>query len=171
MSIWITNTSPLIFLARLNRLDLLQRSAEEIITPPAVLREIAEHQDESAQKVAEARQTWLLEREVQEGHLLRVLRTELGDGEAEAIALALEVGAARVVLDDLDARRMADRLQLKTVGTLGLLLAAKLRGEIPSLREEIGRLRREGFRVAPALVEAVLREAGEEGISPRPPLL
>lgn len=79
------------------------------------------------------------------------------------IALALERGAARVVLDDLDARRLADRLGLKPVGTLGLLLAAKLRGEIPSLREEIGQLRLNGFRVAPLLVESVLRDAGEEG--------
>lgn len=161
MSVWITNTSPLIFLARLNRLDLLQRSADELFTPPAVLREIAERQDESARQVAEARKTWLRVREVQEDHLLTVLRSELGDGEAEAIALALETGAARVVLDDLDARRMADRLHLKTVGTLGLLLAARLRGEIPSLREEIERLRRAGFRVAPALAEAILRDAGE----------
>lgn len=86
--------------------------------------------------------------------------TRVGDGEAEAMALALD--AARIVLDDLDARRLADRLGLKVVGTLGLLLTAKLRGEIPSLRAEIDRLRRGGFRAAPALIEEILRSAGEQ---------
>jgi hypothetical protein len=58
-------------------------------------------------------------------------------------------------------RRFADRLGLRSVGTLGLLLAARLRGEIPFLRDEIARLRHGGFRAAPALVAAILREAGE----------
>jgi len=101
-------------------------------------------------------------RPVRDVRLLAVLKRELGDGEAEAITLALETHAARIVLDDLDARRLADRLGLKLVGTLGLLLASKLRGEIPSLRAEIDRLRNEGFRASPALVEAILRSAGEE---------
>ena len=161
MSLWITDTSPLIFLSRLNRLDLLRREADEIVAPSAVLREIAEYRDEAAAQVAEAREIWLRERSAQDLNLLAILRTELGDGEAEAIALALETGAARVVLDDLDGRRLADRLGLRPVGTLGLLLAAKLRGEIPTLRHEIDRLRRAGFRASPALVEAILRSAGE----------
>jgi hypothetical protein len=66
-----------------------------------------------------------------------------------------------VVLDDLDARRFARRLGLGMVGTVGLLLAARLRGELPSLHQEIEQLEVLGFRVAPDLVEAVLRVAGE----------
>jgi uncharacterized protein len=58
--------------------------------------------------------------------------------------------------------RLADRLGLKLVGTLGLLLTSKLRGEIPSLRAEIDRLRRGGFRASPALVKEILRSADEE---------
>jgi uncharacterized protein len=57
--------------------------------------------------------------------------------------------------------RLAKRLGVAPVGTLGLLLAAKLRGEIESLRAEIDRLRDAGFRISLALSEAVLREAGE----------
>lgn len=162
MSLWVTDTSPLIFLAKLNRLDLLRKEAEKILAPPAVLEEIAEQDDEATSQIEEARRTWLDMRPVKGVRLLAVLKDELGDGEAEAIALALETAAARIVVDDLDARRLADRLGLKPVGTLGLLLAAKLRGEIPSLRDEIDLLRRGGFRAAPALIEAVLRSAGEE---------
>ena len=64
-------------------------------------------------------------------------------------------------MDDLDARRRARRLGFDLTGTMGLLLAARLRGEIPSVRLEIERLVALGFRVAPSLVEAVLDEAGE----------
>lgn len=64
-------------------------------------------------------------------------------------------------MDDLDGRRFARRLGVIAVGTLGLLLAARLRGDLPSLRAEIERLRAGGFRVSSALVEAVLRTAGE----------
>jgi len=162
MSLWVTDSSPLIFLAKLNRLSLLRQEAEEVLAPPAVLGEIAEQDDEAKRQIEEAQRTWLEMRPVRDVRLLAVLKRELGDGEAEAIALALETHAARIVLDDLDARRLADRLGLRLVGTLGLLLASKLRGEIPSLRAEIDRLRSGGFRASPALVEELLRSAGEE---------
>ena len=161
MSLWVTDSSPLIFLAKLNRLDLLRQEAEEVLAPPAVLEEIAEQDDEAKRQIEEAQRTWLEVRPVRDVRLLAVLKRELGDGEAEAITLALETRAARIVLDDLDARRLADRLGLKVVGTLGLLLASKLRGEIPSLRAEIDRLRSGGFRASPALVEELLRSADE----------
>ncbi len=163
MSLWVTDTSPLIFLAKLDRLDLLRKEAEEVLAPSAVLQEIAKQDDEATVRIEDARRMWLQVRPLKDLRLSTVLKRELGDGEAEAISLALETAAARIVLDDLDARRLADRLGLKPVGTLGLLLAAKLRGEIPSLRAEIHRLRHGGFRAAPALVEEILRSAGEGG--------
>jgi predicted nucleic acid-binding protein len=82
-------------------------------------------------------------------------------GEAEVIVLARELDADRVVLDDLDARRFARRVGLEIAGTVGLLLAARKRGELASLRAEIERLELLGFRISPVLAEAVLRAAGE----------
>lgn len=66
-----------------------------------------------------------------------------------------------MVIDDLDARRFARRVDLGVIGTMGLLLAARLRGEIPSLREDIEQLQALGFHVAPSLTDVLLREAGE----------
>lgn len=117
MSLWVADTSPLIFLAKLNRLDLLRKGAEEILVPPAVLGEIAEQDDEATLRIEEAQRTWLQVRPVKDLRLSTMLKRELGDGEAEAIVLALETKAARIVLDDLDARRLADQLGLKPVGT------------------------------------------------------
>ena len=133
----------------------------EILAPSAVLQEVRSHPDSASRKVDEAVSTWLKIRPVEELGTLAVLLGDLGPGEAEAIALSRQVGADRVVMDDLDGRRFARRLGVVPVGTLGLLLAARLRGDLPSLRTEIERLRAGGFRVSPALVEAVLRTAGE----------
>ncbi|HKH43864.1 MAG TPA: DUF3368 domain-containing protein [Thermoanaerobaculia bacterium] len=94
--------------------------------------------------------------------LVRVLLADLDEGEAEVIALALELGADRVLLDDLDGRRLARRIGLTPVGTLGVLLAARQKGKIPSLRAEIEKLLERGFRAHEELVVGVLRQAGEE---------
>lgn len=158
---WVADTSPLLFLAKLNRLDLLRHAAEEILAPPAVFEEIQRVSDEATKRLEAARLDWLQVHPVADLALIDVLQADLDLGESEVIALAQELKADRVVLDDLDARRMARRIGLLPIGTLGLLLAARLRGEIPSLRSEIERLERQGFRVQKALVEEVLREAGE----------
>src|SRR4051812_11119973 len=161
MTVWVVDTSPLIFLSKLNRLDLLQRGAERILAPPAVLQEVQEHRDEVAAEIEAARHSWLRVQPVGDRGVVEVLMADLDAGEAEAIALARETQAQRVVMDDLDGRRFAQRLGLAPVGTLGLLLAARLRGELPSLRQEIDRLQAAGFRVRESLRRAVLGEAGE----------
>ena len=160
MSLWVVDTSPLIFLAKLDRLELLRGGADEILVPRAVLGEIQEYRDEARRRIEEAL-VWLTVTPVREHQVVEVLLADLDLGEAETIALALETRAERVVMDDLDGRRFARRVGLTAVGTLGLLLAARLRGELPSLRAEIERLERGGFRVGESLRMAVLEAAGE----------
>lgn len=162
MSRWVVDTSPLIFLAKLDRLDLLRRSADKVLVPAAVIEEVRAYPDEASRKIEDALGSWLREEKVEGRQVVDILLADLDFGEAEVIALAHETSAERIVMDDLDGRRFARRLKLEPIGTLGLLLAARLRGELSSLREEIGRLERQGFRVSPSLVEAVLRASGED---------
>jgi predicted nucleic acid-binding protein len=162
MSRWVVDTSPLIFLAKLDRLDLLRKSAEEVLVPAAVIEEVRAYPDEASRKIEDALGSWLREAKVEGRQVVDVLLADLDFGEAEVIALAHEMAAERIVMDDLDGRRFARRLKLEPIGTLGLLLAAHLRGDLSSLREEIDRLERQGFRASPSLVEAVLRAAGED---------
>jgi predicted nucleic acid-binding protein len=157
----VVNASPLIFLAKLDQLDLLRKGADTICVPQAVLDEIRAKPDEATVTIEQASQSWLSIRQVENRNAVEVLLADLDLGEAEVIVLAREIKADRVVMDDLDARRLARRVGLDLIGTMGLLLAAHLRGEIPSMWAEIERLRAFGFRVSPSLVEAILREARE----------
>jgi uncharacterized protein len=161
MSLWVADTSPLIFLAKLNRLDLLREGAEEILVPQAVVEEVQQYQDEARQKIEDALDLWLKVTPVRDRRVAEVLLAHVDRGEAETIALALEVRAERVIMDDLDGRRLSRRVGLTAVGTLGLLLAARLRGDLSSLRAEIERLEKGGFRVGELLRKAVLEAAGE----------
>ena len=83
--------------------------------------------------------------------------------EAEAIVLALQMKAGRVLLDEREGRRVAKSLGLKVTGVLGILLRARRKGKLSSLREAMDELRkRAGFRIGAALYSDLLRESGEE---------
>ena len=160
MTTWVVDTSPPIFLAKLGHLDLLGRSGDTVCVPQAVMDEIRAKPDEAAQAIGQASHTWLSVRRVGNRNSVEMLLADLDLGEAEAIALAKEIDPDKVVMDDLDARRFARRVGLDLVGTMGLLLAAHLREEIPSVREEIEQLQALGFRTAPHLVRAILKAVG-----------
>lgn len=85
----------------------------------------------------------------------------LGRGEREAISLSLEIRAARIILDDQPARRLARHLGLSVIGTLGILLAAKRKGLLHAIRPPLDDLLRTHFFLAPELYERLLLAAGE----------
>lgn len=155
MSRWVVDTSPLILLAKIDRLSLLRAGATEIYIPTAVA-------DEAAQQVQSATKEWLTIQPIQNQAQLQHHLHTLDSGEAEAITLAQELSADYVLLDDLDARRTCRAIGQKNIGTLGVLLAAKQRGLIPSLHTEIEKLRLAGLWASDALVDAVLQAAQEK---------
>jgi predicted nucleic acid-binding protein len=91
---------------------------------------------------------------------LLVTSRSLGAGEKEAIALAFEL-KARVILDDLAARRLARELKVELVGTAALLYLAKTRGEVLAVRPLLDALLATGFRLSPALYREILAAAEE----------
>jgi predicted nucleic acid-binding protein len=162
MSLWVADAGPLIFLAKLDRLDLLARAGDDIRVPKAVMAEIRAKADESCMRIEAATHTWLNVQDVKNREAVNLLLADLDLGESEVIALASELKAHKVLLDDLDARRFARRVGLSMVGTVGILLAARLKNEIPSLKEELERLQTYGFRISKPLLDEVLLAANEE---------
>ncbi|MDQ4077461.1 MAG: DUF3368 domain-containing protein [Chloroflexota bacterium] len=157
----VVNTAPLIFLAKLERLELLRLGTDVVYVPPTVLAELRVVPDQATRGVETVLGDWLIERACSRSDLLAPLTQTLDPGEAEVIALALELGTLDVVLDDLEARRFARRSGLQPVGTLGLLLAAKRQGLIEQITPEIEKLRAAGLRASAALIARVLAEADE----------
>lgn len=130
--------------------------------PVTVLSELSAVQDEVSGAVQALLGTWLLEKACSQPNLLALAVQALDPGEAEVVALALELGTKDVVLDDLDARRYARRSGLEPIGTLGLLLAARRAGIIQAISPEIEALRRAGFHASEELVQFILAEAEEQ---------
>jgi predicted nucleic acid-binding protein len=90
------------------------------------------------------------------------LITDLGPGEAEVLLLALESRDATVILDDLLARRVAQAMEIRLTGTLGLLVDAKRAGLIPAVSPLLDRLHALRFRLAAPTRAAILKLAGED---------
>jgi len=157
----VVDAGPLLFLGRLNLLDLLSLGTDRVFVPASVLAEIRRKPDPVLELIEAALGTWLMECLLNNPELTKLL-PDLGAGEQEVMIQALEQKAVSVVMDDLDARRVARRLGLTPIGTVGLLLAGKKRGIVSSLRDEIDRLREAGFWLSENLRAEALREAGEE---------
>jgi predicted nucleic acid-binding protein len=94
--------------------------------------------------------------------MVQLLSASLHEGECEAIALAVEVKAVWILLDEREVRSTAQRMQMPITGVLGVLLRAKRQGQIASLSQEMERLRKIAhFFISPELERNVLRLAGE----------
>ena len=158
----VSNTSPLIALARAGRLDLLQAIHGEIIVPDAVFNEItvAGAGEPGAHEVATM--SWIKRQPALNRQLVNALGLDLDAGEAEAIALAMECQADLILLDERMGRHAAQRMGLKVTGTLGILIAAKDRGLLASVRPLLDALRADaGFWIGEALYNAVVVAAKE----------
>lgn len=161
MSIIVADAGPLIFLAKLDRLNLLQNEGEQIYIPGAVFAEIQTKRDEASIQIEQAAQNWLQVKKVKNEDAVNLLLADLNLGEAEVIVLANELKVDRLLLDDLGARRFARRINRPIIGTLGILLTAKVQGKIPSVHDEILKLQKHGFWTTETLIAKILTAAGE----------
>jgi predicted nucleic acid-binding protein len=155
----VSNTSPILNLAIVGQLDLLRQQFGQIQIPPAVLDElkIAEARPGSQAVQVAITAGWIQVQPVSNQSFVQLLRQTQDGGEAEAISLALELQAERILLDERDGRKVAKSLGLQVTGVLGVLLRAKESGELPSLQPVIEKLTQNaGFRVAPELLARVL---------------
>lgn len=148
----------------MQQLTLLhERFPQCLLIPQAAWREVVAQGGGRPGAQAVAHAAWISVRSVPVQGILQLLLTELEDGEAETIALAYEIGAQVVLLDERDARQAAKRLGLRALGTIGMLMWATRRGRLPSLRMMLDALQTQGrFRISRALYEQALREVGEQ---------
>jgi predicted nucleic acid-binding protein len=158
----VSDSSPLINLARIGRLDLFPQLYDKLVVPEAVWREVVvEGVGQSGAKEIEAA-SWIQVRPAANRELVQALRQELDAGEAEAIALALQVGAELLLIDEHLGREIALYMGVRCIGLIGVLVEAKRKGLISGVRPLMDALRDvAGFWVDKVLYRRVLQDEGE----------
>ena len=158
----VSNASPLINLARINKLDLLRDLYQHVIVPEAVWTEVVIEGmgQPGAEEVKGA--AWIKKQVVSNPSLVQALKLELDEGEAEAIALGLELKAEFLLMDERLGRESARHLGLRCIGLVGILIESKHKGLIQNVKPCVDALRDlAGFRLSGDLYLRVLQDEGE----------
>ena len=159
----VSDTSPVSNLIVIGRLDILKEVFTDVLIPPSVDREI-QALSKFGQNLQEYENAdWIKVVQPEDAPKLASLRITLDDGEAEAIALALEVDCGLLLMDERIGTTIARREGLQTIGLIGVLIKAKEIGVIDRVSSILGELRdRAGFWVGKNLEQRILSELNED---------
>jgi len=149
-------------MARIGRLELLRELFGNVLVPEAVWEEVVVTGagQPGARLLEEA--AWVARHQVTNHTVVQALRQGLDAGEAEAIALAVEVKADLLLMDERLGRETAQHLGCRVTGVIGVLVEAKRKGILPKVKSPLDALRDEaGFRVSERPCARVLGDAGE----------
>ncbi|MBG1240315.1 DUF3368 domain-containing protein [Nostoc sp. NZL] len=159
----VSDTSPINNLAAINHLHLLQQLYGTVLIPEAVYRELTDPNFPVAGATEVQTFIWIQTRPVQDRILVEALSNELDIGEAEAIALAVEMKADQVLIDERRGRMVAASLNLSYTGILGILVEAKSQRLISAVKPLLDALiNQAGFWVAEPLDKRVLQLVDED---------
>lgn len=155
----VSNTTPLISLLKIDRLDLLRRVYGEIIVPKAVFNEIEKGKNKPYY-VDLSQLDWIQILPVKNKvGLLYFL--DLDQGEAEVIVLATEIGADLVIIDETLGRRFAKHANLRVTGTLGILVKAKQLGLVDAISPLLDAMQSQGIWIGERLKTSFLVTVNE----------
>jgi len=146
----ITDTSCFILLDKIGAFTVLHQLYQNVITTPQIAKEFGS-----------ALPDWVIIQAVTNTDLLNTYAEKVDLGEASAIALSFELPSALLIIDDLKGRRLAEQLNLKHTGTLGILIMAKQQGVITLLKPYFENIKATNFRVSHKLLDSILVASGE----------
>jgi uncharacterized protein len=159
----VSDTSPVLNLARIGRLELLPLLYHQVLIPLTVHQELTTYQEDLPSGDDLASLPWLIVTSARDQKRVQELREDLDAGEAEAIVLAIERHADLLLVDERRGRRTATAAGLTVTGLLGVMARAKQAGLIdlakPVLDELIHHAR---FWIGPELYAEVLAQLGED---------
>ncbi len=158
----VSDTSPVSNLLRIGQLHLLKLVFQNVVIPGKVMDELLVLRQRGIDLAELVNAEWIEVKNPAQNDFLVRLKRELDEGEAEAIALAKELGADTLIIDELQGRAVAVREGLQIIGVLGILLEAKKLRHLPEIRPVLDMLiNKAKFRVNPALYHRVLDLADE----------
>jgi predicted nucleic acid-binding protein len=146
----ISDAGCFITLSNINEFDLLHKVYGEVFTTPEV-----------AEEFGEILPVWVIIKSASDQSKQSMLELEVDKGEASAICLALEIKESTLILYDIKARHLAEKLGLAITGTLGIIIKAKLDGPITSIKPILEKIKQTNFRLNDELEKQAIKEAGE----------
>jgi predicted nucleic acid-binding protein len=146
----IADTSVLIIFDKINKLDILRDLYHEIFITPEISNEFNKPLPD-----------WIKVKSIKDKKYQKFITIQLDNGEASAIALAIEKENATIILDDLKARKYANRLGINVTGTLGVINKAKSEGIIEKIKPIIELLRKTDFRISNNVIQNLLDRNNE----------
>ncbi|MEL6256742.1 MAG: DUF3368 domain-containing protein [Bacteroidota bacterium] len=146
----VSDTSCFIALTNIGELSLLQKLYTHLFTTEDV-----------ADEFGESLPDWVEVLSPTDKQKQQLLEFQIDRGEASAIALALEISADAIILDDYKARIAAEKLGLEVTGTLGIIIKSKNQGIIDSIKPILEKLQKTNFRLSNQLIAEAIRLAGE----------
>ncbi|MEM9008127.1 MAG: DUF3368 domain-containing protein [Cyanobacteria bacterium P01_F01_bin.86] len=161
----VSDTSPITNLAAIGQLDLLRQLYRAIVIPFAVNNEMTGTSKPVPGALEVQTFDWIRTQAVADAQSvtdLQMRHISIDRGEAEAIALAVELSAGLLLMDERRGRLLANSYDLKVTGLLGVILLAKHQALIPAVKPLIDQMiAKADFRVSSQLYEIVLNSAGE----------
>lgn len=146
----IADTSCLIILSKIGELAILRKLYGEILITKTI-------QKEFGKKLPK----WINIAGIHDIERQKILELQVDEGEASAITLALEYPDSTLILDDLKARKVAERLGINYTGTIGVIIKAKRGGIIPSVKNILNKIKKTNFRISEDIEKAAIRAANE----------
>jgi uncharacterized protein len=155
----VSNTTPLISLLKLDRLEILRKIYSEICIPSAVYNEIEAGKDKPFYRDL-SKIDWIKIIEIKNQNALKYF-LDLDSGEAEAIVLATEINADLLIMDEKLGRFHAKHADLKVTGIIGVLIKAKQQGIITEIKPLLSELIEKNVWIGDKLMNEILTQAGE----------
>jgi predicted nucleic acid-binding protein len=155
----VSNTTPIISLLKLSKLDILKNLYSEINIPYAVFQEVEAGRNKDYYTNL-SNLNWINILEIQDKQAVKYF-LDLDSGEAEAIVLATEIKADLIILDEKLGRFHAKHADLKVTGTIGVLIKAKKEGLINELKPLLFELTKKEVWISDKLIYEILKQIGE----------
>ena len=157
----IVNTTPLIALAGIGHLNVLEKLYGEVTIPRAVYNEICAKPDTECAKQLQQALDWIAIEDIVNTEAKMYYKTQLHDGEVEVMILAKEKQADLIIVDDNNAKKHAKYLGLPVTGTIGVLIKAKNLGIVSALKPLLERMLENHIYMSSVLMQMCLEEVGE----------
>jgi predicted nucleic acid-binding protein len=154
--ILVADSSALILLATIDKLDILDILFGDVVIPKSVYDEMVIPHKPQAEKLAKYAKHKI--KEITNKPLFNVI---LGSGESDAITLYLEIGADFLLCDDKKARNYAKSININVVGSFGLLIKAKEKKLIKSIKPLVEIIEKSDIFIDKQTVKIILQSAGE----------